>query len=256
MSKMSTTARDELVGALARRCAVGTRAEKTRILDEFQAVTGFHRKQAMPVPHSCATRCRAEGKACGRIYDDAARDALVVFWEASGRICGKRLKTRMPTLVEAMERHGHPRLGPEIRAGLLAMSPATIDRSLRKVRERAGGRRAVQHKAGADRDVRRNTAIHRRRLPGGPAGSMSEPPGDAGATTRKTCTTSPRRTSGSVRSEKTGNARSIAKNYRPMPARPNGYDCFVPTARPLFRRSCRQSGKSAIHSTGSRACLP
>ena len=37
---MSTTARDELVGALARRYAFGTRAEKTRILDEFQAVTG------------------------------------------------------------------------------------------------------------------------------------------------------------------------------------------------------------------------
>ena len=63
MSKMSTTARDELVGALARRCAVGTRAEKTRILDELQAVTGFHRKQAMPVPHSCATRRPAVGKA-------------------------------------------------------------------------------------------------------------------------------------------------------------------------------------------------
>ena len=65
MSKMSTTARDELVGALARRCAVGTRAEKTRILDEFEAVTGFHRKHAMRVLRSCATRRRAEGKAAG-----------------------------------------------------------------------------------------------------------------------------------------------------------------------------------------------
>jgi len=47
----------------------------------------------------------------------------------------------MPTLVEAMERHGHLKLGPEIRAGLLAMSAAMIDRSLRKAREQAGGRR-------------------------------------------------------------------------------------------------------------------
>ena len=121
---MSTPARDELVGALARRYAVGTRAGKPRILDEFEAVTGFHRKHAMRVPRSGATRHRAEGKA-GRIYDDAVHDALVVLWEASDRICGKRLKALMPTLVEAMERHGHPRLGPEIRAGLLAMSAAT-----------------------------------------------------------------------------------------------------------------------------------
>ena len=41
------TARDELVNALARRYAVGSRQEKTRILDEFVAITSFHRKHAM-----------------------------------------------------------------------------------------------------------------------------------------------------------------------------------------------------------------
>ena len=56
-----------------------------------------------------------------------------------------------------------------------------------------------------------------------PAGSLSEPPRDAGATTRKTCATSPKRTSGSGPCEETGNARSIAENYRFIPARPNGY---------------------------------
>ena len=39
--------RDYLVGALSRRYGVNSRAEKTRILDEFVAVTGFHRKHAM-----------------------------------------------------------------------------------------------------------------------------------------------------------------------------------------------------------------
>ena len=76
-----------------------------------------------------------------RIYDVAVRDALVVLWEASDRICGKRLKALMPTLVEAMDRHRHMKLGAEIRTGLLAMGAATVDRSLRKVREQAGGKR-------------------------------------------------------------------------------------------------------------------
>ena len=141
MRKMSTTARDELVTALARRYAVCTRVEKTRILDEFEAVTGFHRKHAMRVLRTDATRRHAEGRAGRRIYDDAVRDALVVLWEASDRICGKRLKALMPTLVEAMERHGHLKLGPDLRTGLLAMSAATVDRSLRKVRQQAGGSR-------------------------------------------------------------------------------------------------------------------
>ena len=141
MGKMSTAARTELVNALARRYAVGTRAEKNRILDEFEAVTGFHRKHAMRVLRSGSTASGTDGRGGRRIYDDAVREALVVLWEASDRICGKRLKALMPTLVAAMERHGHLQLGPDIRAGLLAMSPATIDRSLRGVRERAGRKR-------------------------------------------------------------------------------------------------------------------
>jgi hypothetical protein len=35
-----------------------------------------------------------------------------VIWEASDRICGKRLRPLVPVLVEAMERHGHLRLAP------------------------------------------------------------------------------------------------------------------------------------------------
>ncbi len=65
-----------------------------------------------------------------RIYDDAVREALIVLWEASDRICGKRLKALVPILVEAMERHGYPRLTAEIRSRLLTMSAATIDRVL------------------------------------------------------------------------------------------------------------------------------
>ena len=135
------TARDELVNALARRYAVAGRAEKTRILDEFVAIAGFHRKHAMRLLRCDASARRSEGKASRRIYDEAVREAIVVLWEASDRICGKRLKALMPVLVEAMERHGHLRLGAEIRAAVLAMSASTIDRSLREVRGQASGRK-------------------------------------------------------------------------------------------------------------------
>jgi hypothetical protein len=54
------------------------------------------------------------------------------------RICGKRLRPLLPILVEAMERHGHIQLAPEVRTRLLAMSAATIDRALRDIRRQAG----------------------------------------------------------------------------------------------------------------------
>ena len=126
------TARDERVNVLARRYAVAGRAEKTRILDEFVAIPGFHRKHAMRRLRYGASARRSGAKASRRIYDEAVREAIVVLWEASDRICGKRLKALMPTRVEAMERQGHLKLGAEIRAAVLAMSAATIDRSLRQ----------------------------------------------------------------------------------------------------------------------------
>ena len=53
------------------------------------------------------------------------------LWQASDRICGKRLRPLVPILVSAIERHGHIQLAPEVLAGLLTMSAATMDRALR-----------------------------------------------------------------------------------------------------------------------------
>ncbi|MGY3079515.1 hypothetical protein ACVWZZ_005923 [Bradyrhizobium sp. LM6.10] len=60
------------------------------------------------------------------MYNGAEHNVLALLWEASDRICGKRLKALMPALIAAMERHGHLVLTPEIRDKLLAMSAATI----------------------------------------------------------------------------------------------------------------------------------
>jgi len=57
MRRISVVARDELVAAIAGRYAQGDRAERGRILDEFAAVTGFHRKYeeiAIPLIHAPA----------------------------------------------------------------------------------------------------------------------------------------------------------------------------------------------------------
>ena len=40
-----------------------------------------------------------------RIYGEAIRDALIALWEASDRVCGKRLKVMIPVLLlPALER--------------------------------------------------------------------------------------------------------------------------------------------------------
>src|SRR3712207_4924054 len=101
MRQVSMATQDELVAAVIERYRKGCRNEKTRILDEFVAVTGFHRKHAMRVLRGGEANRRSAPRPGRRLYDEAVRDALVVLWEASDRVCGKRLKPLAPVLVEA-----------------------------------------------------------------------------------------------------------------------------------------------------------
>ncbi|WP_310722244.1 transposase, partial [Burkholderia pseudomultivorans] len=154
--------RRELIEAVGERYRRSGRVEKREILDEFVQVTGYHRKHAIRV------LCREPGPSRTkpgpqRRYDDEVRAALITLWEAGDRICGKRLKALIPTLIDSMTRHGHMTLSKEVRQRLNQISAATIDRLLRDVREqafagqrrRAGGvgnaiRRAVPIRTFAD----------------------------------------------------------------------------------------------------------
>lgn len=140
---ISKRTKEELLGTLRQRYAAGTKADKGRILDEFMAVAGCHRKHAVRLLGATVGEDAAEQRtpAVGRrVYDDAVKEALIVVWEASDRICGKRLKAVLPEFVAALERHGHLQLDPEVRTRLLRVSAATIDRMLAPIRRKAKGR--------------------------------------------------------------------------------------------------------------------
>lgn len=96
--------RDELLVALVVRYRGSGRAEKTRILDEFASATGHHRKHAMRLLPAGRLGQALAFRPERRVYHAAVREALIVLWEASDRICGKRLKAMSPTLLPAMER--------------------------------------------------------------------------------------------------------------------------------------------------------
>ena len=142
---ISAPARAELLRALRERYRGAS--DKSKILDEFVAVAECHRKHAIQLLAGPVEGLVGTGTASGkRIYDEAVREALVVLWEPSDRICGKRLKAVLPALVEAMERHGHLELDGEVRGRVLAASAATIDRLLAPVRREAGTRRKRRRK--------------------------------------------------------------------------------------------------------------
>ena len=79
-----------------------------------------------------------------RICDDAVKEALIVLWEASDRICGKRLKAVLPDLLGSHEKHEHLKLDIHVRELLLAVSAASIDRLLKNIRSKVWNIKVVR----------------------------------------------------------------------------------------------------------------
>ena len=99
MGQISMATRDELMVALKGRYVSSDRQERGRILDEFVALSGLHRKHAMRLLRAGQPGRRFGRRHPRRLYNDAVREALIVLWEVSDRICGKRLRPLVPTLV-------------------------------------------------------------------------------------------------------------------------------------------------------------
>src|SRR5205085_3708881 len=153
--RISMTTRKELVAALRVRYREAAVGDKIKILDEFVALTGYHRKHAVRVLR--AEVVAKETRARNRLYDEAVRQALTVLWEAADRVCGKRLKALIPMLVDAMERHGHLDLDPVIKTKVLQVSAATIDRVLASARLHIDGQR--KRRKGVGSAIRRSIPV-------------------------------------------------------------------------------------------------
>ena len=101
---ISKSSRAELLEALRQRYRCACKQDKAKILDEFVAVAGCHRKHAIRLLSGPRTAAPAAPAVARRTYDEAVREALIVLWEAADRICGKRLKAALPDLVASLER--------------------------------------------------------------------------------------------------------------------------------------------------------
>jgi hypothetical protein len=114
--------------------------EKGKILDEFTKVIGCHRKAAIRLLRRGNQQGAKRKRGRPRRYGIAVAEALRVVWEATDRLCSKRLHPFLPELVKILRRHGNATMTADIEAQLYRMSSSTIDRLLCPWR-RLGGRR-------------------------------------------------------------------------------------------------------------------
>jgi hypothetical protein len=128
----------EYTEALRDRYLRAAKEEKGKMLDEFTKVTGLHRKAAIRLLHRRSRQGTGKKRGRKRKYGPEVAEALKEVWEASDRLCSKRLKPFISEMVQVLRRHGEQRIGPSLEGRLCRISPSTIDRLLRPHRRLVG----------------------------------------------------------------------------------------------------------------------
>ena len=110
--------------------------QKKIILDEFTQTTGYHRKHAIDLltgsyKHHTGTVYRPH-----KVYTKEDADVLGEVWKLLGWIASKRMKPQLKLAVDELIKAGRIILSTDDRKRFIGMSPATMDRLMKKYRKR------------------------------------------------------------------------------------------------------------------------
>ena len=131
----------EYVQAIRPRYLRVSKVEKGKMLDEFMHVTCLHRKAAIRLLNKINRTKTGKRRGRPREYGSDVAGILKTIWEASDRLCSKRLQPFLPEMVKVLRRYGEQQINASSEERLCQMSPSTIDRLLRSYRK-AGGRKS------------------------------------------------------------------------------------------------------------------
>ncbi|MGH8826612.1 MAG: hypothetical protein ACRDVZ_03220 [Jiangellaceae bacterium] len=137
----------EVTTRYAKAYARASKKDKGRVLDQVVGVTGWSRDNARRRLTAAVARAPGSGRQVAKTarkprspkYSYDALKVLQMVWAASGGQCGKYLAASMRIQLDLLEAHGElidgtDRYGPGVRAELLSMSAASIDRDLAPAR--------------------------------------------------------------------------------------------------------------------------
>jgi hypothetical protein len=129
---MGPRSKQDYLKSVRPRYLRASRQEKKKILDEFCQVCGYNRKYAITLLlKGRGTKNKRKGP--NPIYNHpAVKNALKHLWVKTGYLCSKRLKAALPLWLPWYQKAMG--LDQECADKLRQMSPATMDRYLKKVK--------------------------------------------------------------------------------------------------------------------------
>jgi hypothetical protein len=134
---LSMAERKAVTREMAKRYLEGTKAQKGAMLDQLCSLTGWTRRHARRALAEAGKGVdRRPRSPRPRVYGQEVVGPLRVVWATLDGLTGKRQAQFMPQALEALERWGELTVDPGVRAKLLTISAATIDRVLAPDRRR------------------------------------------------------------------------------------------------------------------------
>lgn len=130
MKRMSTPTVREIVRRKRKEYLKARKAEKKRILDEVEVLTGYHRKSLARMLREGVKPRNTPIKRPRASKYEPILPQLRVLWAASFYACGKRLKPFLRELVSILIRFGEISVTPDDELLLCSISAATMDRVL------------------------------------------------------------------------------------------------------------------------------
>lgn len=138
---MRTKSGKKYLQSLKSRYRKASKAEKKSILDEFTKTTGYNRKYAIAVLRSLYKYKRGKiSRPRKRRYDILDAIILAKVCSVLDWINSKRVKPQIGVAIKSLVEAGELTITPEQKSKLKKISPATIDRLLRRYRKRPVGR--------------------------------------------------------------------------------------------------------------------
>ncbi|MDO8572543.1 MAG: transposase [bacterium] len=139
--KMHT--KHEVTKEILPRYLKASKDEKGKILDEFGAITGYHKKSAIRklrelqmTPHSKEGIAGKHTRNRERKYDGYVEVVVEQLYEALGGIGSRRIYPLLETMIDKGIEFGHIKTDPITEMKVRVMSKSTLDRMITRVRER------------------------------------------------------------------------------------------------------------------------
>ena len=146
---MKASAVREVVRRKRKEYQKASKGGKKRLLDELEALIGYHRKSLIRLlAQARGGKKQPVKRATRESRYEVIRPKLKVLWATSFYACGKRLAPFLPELTAVMKRCGEIVTTPGEEALLTSISAATIDRMLVGERKALGVRGRTLTKPG------------------------------------------------------------------------------------------------------------